>query len=162
MASTAFIGIGSNLGTPMEHCFRAVDLLRSRPHIRVTALSSWYQSEPVGPHPQDWFINGVVRVETTLDPVSLMDTLLGIERELGRVRREKWGPRIIDLDLLFYDDRVLETKDLTLPHPEAHKRRFVLQPLCEIDAGWIHPVFHKTAKELLKDLPSGEEVRLIV
>ena len=162
MQYKAFIGIGSNLGTPAENCEKAIRLLHAPPEIEVVARSSLYESEPVGEIEQNWFVNATVAIKTSLTPEALLNTIFKIEKVLGRERREKWGPRIIDLDLLAYGDRVIHSTALTLPHPEMAKRRFVLLPLSEFAGDYMHPVENKTIHTLLKELPESPQVRKIL
>ncbi len=117
--------------------------------------SSWYLTRPVGLDDPEWFINGVILLETGQSPRELLETLLKIESRLGRERTIKWGPRTMDLDILFFDDRVIREVDLVIPHPELEKRRFVLDPLEEIAPDLIHPGFNKTIKELKIGLETG-------
>lgn len=159
MKYKAFIGIGSNLGSPAENCKKAIRLLNASPDIEVVTESSLYESEPVGKTDQNWFVNAAVAIKTSLTPETLLDAILKIEKDLGRERREKWGPRIIDLDLLAYEDRVIHSNSLILPHPEMTKRRFVLLPLSEFAGDYLHPVKNKTIADLLKELPEYPEVR---
>ncbi len=161
MKHTAFIGVGSNLGTPSENCEKAIRLLHTQSDIEVVARSSLYESEPVGDVDQNWFINAAVAVKTSLEPVALLNILLNIEKKMGRERREKWGPRIIDLDLLAYGNWVVHSDSLTLPHPEMTKRRFVLLPLSEFAGDYTHPVKNKTIHALLKELPESPQVRKV-
>jgi len=128
----AFVGIGSNLGDREEHLRRAVELLAAEDAISVLASSQVRETEPVGPVAQGPFLNGAVQVETELAPRELLERLLAIEERLGRVRRERFGPRTIDLDLLVYEDAVVDEPGLTLPHPLLHERRFALEPLAEL------------------------------
>lgn len=159
MKYNAFIGIGSNLGNPAENCEEAIRLLNAEPEVEVAARSCLYESEPVGKTDQNWFINAAVSIKTSLTPEALLETILKIEKVFGRKRREKWGPRIIDLDLLVYEDRVINSNNLTLPHPEMAKRRFVLLPLSEFAGDYLHPVENKTIHDLLKELPESPQVR---
>ena len=159
MSHNAFIAIGSNLGTPKENCIEAIDIISSNPHIKITSKSSFYQTAPVGNTEQDWFINAVIKVSTQLNSDILLSALLKIESKMGRIRKEKWGPRIIDLDLLFYDNLVIKQKDLTLPHPEIQKRNFVLQPLNEIEENFIHPSLNKSINTLLKESKDNSVVK---
>jgi 2-amino-4-hydroxy-6-hydroxymethyldihydropteridine diphosphokinase len=161
MRYKAFIGIGSNLGSPAENCEKAIGLLNAPPAIEVVARSSLYESEPVGEIEQNWFINTTVSIHTSLVPEELLIAILKIEKELGREQREEWGPRIIDLDLLTYENRVIDSASLTLPHPEMARRRFVLLPLSEIAGDYIHPVENKTIHDLLRELSDSSQVRRI-
>ena len=133
--SVIFIGIGANLGPVRENFTRALRSIQKRAH--VVAVSSLYESDPVGPQDQPKFTNAVVKVETELSPFELLDYLKTIERKIGRKRTKRWGPRVIDLDIIFYGELVISTDSLVIPHPRAHERRFVLEPLLEIepDAG---------------------------
>lgn len=155
----AYIGIGSNMENPLEQCRTAIDQIAAHPHISITARSSFYETEPVGLADQGWFVNAVVEIRTSLDPRNLLTALLQIERQMGRVRREKWGPRLIDLDVLFYDDLIVETNDLKIPHPEIPGRRFILAPMDEIAGGYTHPALKKTMGELLARLPENPKAR---
>ena len=153
---------GSNLGTPAENCEQAIRLLHIPPEIEVVARSSLYESEPVGEIEQNWFVNATVAIKTSLTPEALLNTIFKIEKVLGRERREKWGPRIIDLDLLVYEDYLIHSTTLTLPHPEMAKRRFVLLPLSEFAGDYMHPVENKTIHTLLKELPESPQVKKIL
>jgi 2-amino-4-hydroxy-6-hydroxymethyldihydropteridine diphosphokinase len=124
----AYVGVGSNLGDREGTIRAAIDGLPG-----VVAVSKLRETEPVGPVEQPIFLNGAVALETELSPRELLDLLLAVERGLGRERRERWGPRTIDLDLLLYGDRTVDEPGLTLPHPRLHERRFALEPLAELD-----------------------------
>lgn len=129
----AYIGLGSNLADREGTIEEAVGLLRAEPGIEVVSVSSLRETEPWGRVAQPAFLNGAVALETTLEPRALLGVLLDVERRLGRVRDERWGPRTIDLDLLLYGDVVLDEPGLTVPHPLLHERAFVLEPLQELD-----------------------------
>ena len=159
MTHKALIGIGSNLGLAAENCEKAISLLNNSESLQVTAHSSLYQSEPVGKKDQPWFVNGAVEVSTSLNPEQLLQHLLNIENQFGRKRKGKWGPRIIDLDILDYDGKIFNSETLTLPHPEMIQRRFVLEPLSEIAGSTIHPLEKKTILDLLKELPQKPLVK---
>lgn len=150
--------MGSNLGSPLKNCKQSIGLLENIPQIKVTAQSSFYETEPVGPKDQNWFVNAVAQVTTDLEPLALLDALLTIEGEMGRVRNEKWGPRIIDLDILLYENRMIKNSRLEIPHPEMTQRRFVLAPLAELVPDFIHPLDRKTIQQLLSELPEDEKV----
>jgi 2-amino-4-hydroxy-6-hydroxymethyldihydropteridine diphosphokinase len=153
---TAFISVGSNLGDPLENCRRAVQRLAAEEGIRVTGRSRIYRTEPVGYTDQAWFVNQVVRVETELGPEALLNRLQALERGLGKsAPAVRFGPRVIDLDLLLFDRQVIEAPGLVLPHPRMHTRRFVLKPLCDIDPGIVHPVLGREMHTLLAELGSG-------
>jgi 2-amino-4-hydroxy-6-hydroxymethyldihydropteridine diphosphokinase len=153
MKALAAIALGSNLESRFGG--REVNLREAVVRIgalgEVRAVSSFYDTDPVGYLEQPQFLNGALLLETDLDPVALMQGLLGIERAMGRERvgAIAKGPRVIDLDLLLYGDVVMATEELTLPHPEMQERRFVLEPLAEIAPEWVHPVSRKTVGELL-------------
>ena len=130
----AYVGLGANLGPREATILRAVELIAAQPGIEVLELSSLSETEPVGITDQPSFVNGAVSLETTLPPRELLEALLRVERELGRVRRgERWGPRTIDLDLLLYGEEVVDEAGLTVPHPRLHERRFALEPLAELE-----------------------------
>jgi 2-amino-4-hydroxy-6-hydroxymethyldihydropteridine diphosphokinase len=130
----AYIGLGGNLGDRKSYLDRAVELLEREEEIEVVARSAVRETEPVGYADQPPFLNAAVAVETDLEPRELLDRLLAIERELGRERRgPRFGPRTIDLDLLLVGDRVVDEPGLVVPHPRLHERRFVLEPLAELD-----------------------------
>jgi 2-amino-4-hydroxy-6-hydroxymethyldihydropteridine diphosphokinase len=136
--SRAFLGLGSNLGDRLANLQRAVERLRSR-GVRVLRSSRVYETEPVGGPPQPDYLNAVLEVETELDPRALLSACLEVEAELGRTRRQRWGPRTIDIDLLTYDDLRIEEPGLEVPHPRMHQRAFVLVPLLELVADTTLP-----------------------
>jgi 2-amino-4-hydroxy-6-hydroxymethyldihydropteridine diphosphokinase len=130
----AYVGLGANLGDREATLGRAVELLRVAPGVEVVAVSALRETDPVGVVDQPRFLNGAVALEAELSPRELLDTLLGVEHELGRVRDgERWGPRTIDLDLLVYGDVVVDEPGLRVPHPRLHERVFALEPLAELD-----------------------------
>jgi 2-amino-4-hydroxy-6-hydroxymethyldihydropteridine diphosphokinase len=151
---TAYIGVGSNMGDRRGNIEAAVRALGGAADIDVVAVSSVQPSRPVGgPAGQRDYFNAVVAILTTLDPRALLDTLRGVEQQLGRRRAERWGPRTIDLDLLLYDQQTIDEEDLVVPHPRMHQRRFVMEPLAEIAPDVMHPVLGRSANEILRDLP---------
>jgi 2-amino-4-hydroxy-6-hydroxymethyldihydropteridine diphosphokinase len=129
----AYVGLGANLGPREVTILRAVELLGAIEGIEVLELSRLRETEPVGVMEQPTFLNGAVALETTLSPRELLDALLSVERELGRVRGERWGPRTIDLDLLAYDGETVDEQGLRVPHPRLHERRFALEPLADLE-----------------------------
>jgi 2-amino-4-hydroxy-6-hydroxymethyldihydropteridine diphosphokinase len=130
----AFVGLGANLGDREGTVRRAVELLAARGGVEIVAVSALHETEPVGYTDQPSFLNGAAEIETTLRPRELLDALLDVERDLGRERGERWGPRTIDLDLLLYGTELIDEAGLTVPHPRLHERRFALEPLAELDA----------------------------
>lgn len=151
---TAYIGIGSNLGKKRDNCRKAIEMM-AKEGLSIRALSSFYEMEPWGVKKQPAFVNMALMVETALKPKGLLKTLLRIEDKMGRVRDFMWGPRLIDLDILLYDEMVIEEPELQVPHPLMHERVFVLEPLAEIAPRLRHPVLKKTIKELLIELKAG-------
>lgn len=132
MPETAYIGLGSNMGNKEENINKALELLGVSPGIKVKKVSSLYRTAPVGNNSQDWFLNNVAEVETGLSPQELLSILFKIEDKLGRVRTVRWGPRIIDLDLLIFGNEEIQEPGLTVPHPRMFERAFVMAPLAEI------------------------------
>jgi 2-amino-4-hydroxy-6-hydroxymethyldihydropteridine diphosphokinase len=128
----AVLALGANMGDPVHQIARAIETIAGHPQISLLKQSTLIVSVPWGKTDQDRFHNGAVLIETTLSPLELLDFCLATEAEIGRIRIEKWGPRLIDIDVIAYDDLVMETERLTLPHPYAHERDFVLDPLREI------------------------------
>ncbi len=145
---TIYLGIGSNLGNREENCERAIGLLEEN-GIKITRRSSMTETEPWGIENQPGFINMAVEAETGLSPEELLKLLKNIESAIGRKESERWGPRLIDIDILFYDAAVLKTQELEIPHPGIAERDFVLKPLAEITPDKIHPVLNKSIKDLL-------------
>ena len=148
----AFIGLGSNLGDREASLRQALEHLAQAPETVVVRASSLYDTEPVGVEDQPHFLNAVAQLETQLTPRQLLWNLMLIERRLGRVRSQRWGPRTIDLDLLLYEDAIIEDDDFQVPHPELSKRSFVLVPLVELEPLLVHPVTGETMLALLQRL----------
>ena len=144
---TAYVALGSNLGDKEATLRRALELLQER-GVEVVKTSSFICTEPYGVTDQPQFLNGVCEVRTSLVPLALLHTLLEIEQEMGRVRLRHWGERNIDLDLLLYEDVVMDTGELKLPHPDMQNRDFVLLPLAEIAPKLVHPILQKSIEEL--------------
>lgn len=148
MPVTVYIGIGSNLGNREENCLKAIRLMEEQ-GIKVVKRSSLYETEPWGVKDQPMFINMVIEAETELTPQELLKALKSIESSMGRTETKRWGPRLIDLDILFYNDMIINTPELRIPHPYIHERPFVLRPLGEIAPELEHPVLKKKIKELM-------------
>ena len=155
----AFIGIGSNQKNPAAQCRDAIRRIGAETEIRLLRSSSLYRTEPVGFRNQAWFVNAVAEIRTALSPRKLLDTLKRIEREMGRMEGPRWGPRLIDLDILLYGQEVIAEDGLVIPHPELHRRRFVLEPLCELASYAIHPAFGVSVSGLLDRLTDPDIVK---
>ena len=155
----AFIGLGSNLGEREATVRAALEQLAQVPDTSLLRVSSLYDTEPVGPEEQPDFVNAVAQVDTGLSARQLLWNLLLIEKRLGRVRAQKWGPRTIDLDLLLFGDQVIDDDDLRVPHPEITRRAFVLAPLAELEPGLIHPLTGQSIGAHLSQLHTRPPVR---
>ena len=150
--------MGANLGDKIANCRRGIDLLRQRSDTQLTAVSPIYRTAPVDFLDQDWFVNLAVKIGTLLDPFELLGVLTDIQRRVGQgPKRVRFGPRLLDLDLVFYEDAVIDTPGLVVPHPRMHHRRFVLQPLCDIDPELVHPVLGQPLQVLLDRLPADAQ-----
>ena len=153
-----YLGLGSNIGDRVRFLRHAVACLRQVADIRVTKVSSVYETEPMGVTEQGWFLNAVVEIDTMLPAEALLERTQAIERTLGRVRTHRWGPRTIDLDILLYEDLQVKTDSLAIPHPELHRRAFVMIPLLELNPGISLP--GSTAiSACLAQLGTHEQVR---
>ena len=146
-----YIGLGSNVGDRHRNCLTAIELLRQN-GLLVARQSSMHETEPWGVTDQPEFVNMTVETETDLAPIKLLEVLKKIEKDMGRQDTMKWGPRIIDLDILLYDDIIMKTDSLTIPHSLMHERAFVLRPLSEIAGNFIHPVLKKSITDLHKEI----------
>ena len=154
----AYIGMGSNVGDRVGHCRKAIAALAASKGCLLETASPLYETEPVDFEEQSWFVNGVAHLRTSLEPEALLHQLRAIERAMGRrPEGRKFGPRILDLDILFFNDWIVRTTDLEFPHPRLHRRRFVLKPLCDIAPELVHPVLGETIQSLLASLQDGEK-----
>jgi len=151
---TVYLGIGSNLGDKEKNLITAIDMLKVDEQCKVTKVSTFISTAPVGGVEQDDFLNGAVALKTLNTPEELLELIGYIEMELKRVRTIHWGPRTIDLDILYYDNQVIKTDCLTIPHLEIQNREFVLKPMCEIAPNLIHPIYSKTVQQLYEELIS--------
>jgi len=158
----AYIGIGSNVGEKAKNCLEAIQLIQNHPDCEVLRASSFYETEPLTLNLSEapaWYVNAAIKIRTYLNVYKLFQFLQEIEQRLGRPSiREKWSPRVIDLDLLFYNDDLIKTEALKIPHPEIHKRRFVLEPLAEIEPDLIHPIQGKSIEKMLAQLTDNNKV----
>ena len=155
--SVAYIGIGSNLGDREFNCKQAIGLLRQK-GTTVRKESSLYETKPWGVRDQPLFLNMAIEIETDLKPFELLNTLKDIEKEMGREETFLWGPRIIDLDILLYDNNIVDEEGLRIPHPHMQDREFVLRPLREIAGDVTHPLLLLSIEELLQRLKSTENI----
>nr|WP_211250164.1 2-amino-4-hydroxy-6-hydroxymethyldihydropteridine diphosphokinase [Mesoaciditoga lauensis] len=151
MIHTAYIAFGSNMGNRKEMILSAMEKMKEN-GMNFLKISTFYETKPYGVTDQNDFMNCVAEIETELTPMSLLDDLLNIEKSLGRVREKRWGPRTIDLDIIFYDKKIVNFANLIIPHPDLQNRLFVLEPLFEIAPKYVHPLTHKSVEEMLKEL----------
>src|SRR5262249_27554489 len=162
MPHRVHIGIGSNLGDRQANTAAAIERVSQLPGTRIVRASSLYESEPLG-DAETWFVNSVIEIDTSLSPDALLEKLLAIEKAMGRTRakEKRWDSRVIDLDILLFDQDVIETPSLTIPHPELHKRRFVLRPLAEIAPELVHPRLGQSVSTLLATVQDDKQVVLL-
>ncbi len=154
-----YLSVGTNIGEREENLAAAIFLISTQPDIRLTNQSSFYETEPIGYTEQDSFLNVVVEIKTALSPMQLLSHCQSIEQKLGRKRTIRWGPRIIDVDILLFDSRSIQTDELTVPHPRMHERSFVMAPLAEINPDIEIPMQQQTAREIAAELPDRETIR---
>jgi len=159
----AYIGVGSNLGNRVENCRRAIEAVVASEDCVLLAQSPFYETEPVYLEDQGWFVNAAALIRTSLEPEALLARLQAIEQKMGpRGESPRFGPRVVDLDILFFDDLVLQGRDLKVPHPRLHERRFVLRPLSDIAARFVHPLLGETVGSLLASLKDGQKRVLLL
>ena len=159
--NSVFIGLGSNIGNRTEFISSVIKEISIAGNCKIKAISSLYESLPFGDIEQENFFNAVIKVETNLDHFSLLEKLNEIEQKLGRVKRERWGPREIDIDILFFNDLIFSDEIITLPHKGVIYRDFVLVPLCEIEPEFVHPVYNKKICDFIVDLKQKNIIRKI-
>ena len=152
-----YLSIGSNIGDKEGYLDFAIDRLNALPDTKVTAVSDYLETEPYGDVEQDKFLNGALEIETLKTPQELLEATMGIEQEAHRERVVHWGPRTLDIDILFYDDAIIMEENLKIPHVEIPKREFVLEPLSGIAPYLIHPVFHKSVVVMLEELKNNSK-----
>ncbi len=155
MPEKAWLSIGSNVGERQANLAEAVRELSK--HCKVKRVSKVYETEPVGFEGQPMFLNQAIEVETSVAPREFLALTKSIEQRLGRVKNFRWGPRKIDIDIIFFGSRIIKEEGFIVPHERAHERRFVLVPMAELEPGFAHPVLKRTVKELLKGLPKGKK-----
>jgi 2-amino-4-hydroxy-6-hydroxymethyldihydropteridine diphosphokinase len=153
-----YISVGSNLGDKLDNCLKGIAALTEFDQSMLLQCSRFFRTSPVDYTDQDWFVNAAVKIGTALDPLNLLDKLLAIQRHMGRKADTiRFGPRVLDLDILLYDDRVIRMPRLTIPHPRMHKRAFVLRPMCDINRAIVHPLLGKTVADLLNHLGDDDQ-----
>ena len=153
-----YLSVGSNLGDPMRNCCHGIELLSNNHHIAMITRSPFYKTQPVDYLDQAWFINAALRFKTDLSPFELLLKTQAIQHQIGRKKDGvRFGPRILDLDIIFYDDQLIDTPNLVVPHPRAHERLFVLQPICDIDPQVVHPGFGQTVQTILNQIPKENQ-----
>lgn len=158
MENIAYIGIGSNLGDKIMHCNDAIKEVSKHRGNTILEVSSFCRTEPWGKEDQNWFVNSVIKIKTSLTAPQLLRFLQGVEAQLKRVREYRWSPRTIDLDILFFNDEVINRPELQIPHPLIQDRRFVLVPLNEICPQLIHPTLNESVRELLERTGDNKNV----
>ena len=150
--SKVYIAAGSNLGNKEETLKEAIDKIDKRKDCVVTKVSNFYTTDPVGYEDQDKFVNCVFEIDTLQTPSELMDTLLEVEKDFKRERIIRWGPRTLDLDIIFYDDIISYDEHILIPHPRAHERQFVMKPMCDINPYYVHPIYRKRVMDISSEL----------
>ncbi len=156
---SVYISIGSNIGNKLKNCQNGIAALIKPGLSLLRKQSPFYSTEPVDYKKQDWFINVVIKIQSVFDPYQLLSEIKSIQQDAGRTSDPvRYGPRVLDLDILLYDDLVINSSGLVIPHPRMHKRRFVLKPICDIDPKVVHPVLKKDMQHLLDNLSDGQKI----
>lgn len=153
-----YLSLGSNLGNKLENLKKSINCLKK--YAKIVKISPVYKTEPVGYKKQDWFLNCAVEAETKLSPLKLLSLLKSIEKKLERKKTIRYGPRTIDIDILFYDNKIMQSRKLIIPHPRMYRRLFVLEPLSKLNPNLVHPALKKTIKELKNQLKNKNGVQL--
>ena len=155
---TVYLSVGSNMGDAFANCRFGIAATAAHPDVLLTATSHFYRTAPVDFTAQNWFVNAAFRIETALEAHALLALTHAVQASAGQGPKAlRFGPRILDLDLIFFDDLILKQPDLELPHPRMHKRRFVLQPICDIEPQFVHPVLGHSVQDLLTRLEDDEQ-----
>jgi 2-amino-4-hydroxy-6-hydroxymethyldihydropteridine diphosphokinase len=163
LINTAYISTGSNMGEKHENCRNALSALDQTDTVTVESISRYYSTEPMEYSDQPWFVNAAAKIRTSLAPVHLLALLKNCEVKFGRENSGiRFGPRPLDFDIIFYNDLVIETEQLIVPHPRMHNREFVLRPINDLAPGLIHPVFNKTIRQLLDELSTQNQQCLLM
>lgn len=158
MPLVVYISVGANMGDKLENCRRGIAAVADHPEMTLVSQAHFYKTAPMDYKEQDWFVNTAIGITTSLLPQPLLTELQAIQSKIGRKESTiRFGPRILDLDILFYGNETVQSKNLTIPHPRMHLRRFVLQPLCDLVPDFVHPVFKKEMKTLLQELDPGDQ-----
>ncbi len=160
---TVYISVGSNMGRKLENCRQGIGNLANGTDATLTAQSPFYRTAPVDFRDQDWFVNAVFTIQTQLSPKALLARLKEIQQDAGRKKSPiRFGPRVLDLDILLFDDLILSSSNLTIPHPRMHKRRFVLLPICDINPYLVHPTLKKEMRDLLASLDENDQLVTLI
>ncbi len=152
---TIFLGLGSNEGNRQQNLENCIVEIKENAFLKIIKCSSIYESEPIGYTNQNWFLNVVLKTETEISPIELLTLVKDIEVKMGRKKTLRWGPRVIDVDILTYGEKIFTSDGLTIPHPEMHRRKFVLIPLAEIDPSFIHPQRKKSVEKMIRRCPNN-------
>ena len=153
-----YISVGANMGDKLENCRRGIAAVADHPEMTLVSGAKFYKTAPMEYKEQDWFVNTTIGMTTKLLPQPLLIELQAIQSTIGRKRSAiRFGPRILDLDIIFFGDQTIKSENLTIPHPRMHQRRFVLRPLCDLAPNFVHPVLKKKMKTLLQELDPGDQ-----
>jgi 2-amino-4-hydroxy-6-hydroxymethyldihydropteridine diphosphokinase len=153
-----FISIGSNEGKRINNVINAIKEIYACPKIKIKNISSLYYTQPLHYEKQNWFINAIIKIDTELDPFALLQYLIDTEKKLGRKPSFKYGPRIIDLDILFYNNQIINSNNLVIPHPQFTNRKFLLKGMLQLDEEFIHPTLAKNTKQLYNEICLNQKV----